>query len=76
MTDTNKLEDLIRDSGYKRSFLCEQMGISGRSLSNKVNNKTEFTASEIFKLSELLRINCTQQQTIFFSSEVDELPTK
>lgn len=71
MTDTKKLERLIENSGYKRSFLAAQIGISPYALLLKMNNKTEFKASEIEALCKLLDVDIPSRMDIFFAQTVD-----
>ena len=67
MTTTEKLEEIIRNSGLKKGFLAEKLGISRAGLNNCINNKAEFRASQIFTLCELLRIEEKDRTDIFFS---------
>ena len=70
MTDTSKLRKAITDSGLKRSMILERTGIKAYStLRDKVDNKREFTASEITKLCEILCLSNEQREAIFFASE-------
>ena len=67
MTNTLLLEDRIKQSGYKKSFIASKVGISAYALSLKVNNKKEFKASEINGLCEILGINTKDRMAIFFA---------
>ena len=71
MTNTPLLEKLIDESGYKRSYLAKCLGITAYALAMKINNKSEFKASEIAKLCELLKIPKKDRDTIFFAKVVD-----
>lgn len=67
MTDTLKLENLIRESGLKKGYLADMLGLSRFGFMKKVNNLSEFKASEIIKLCELLEIRSMQErESIFF----------
>ena len=67
MTNTSLLEDYIKKSGYKRSFIARQIGLkSTYGFSRKVNNESEFTATEIVILCNLLKINAKDKDAIFF----------
>lgn len=67
MTNSEMLNGIIKDSGLKKGYIAEQLGITMYSLSMKIENKREFKASEIAKLCTLLRIDSLEQrQTIFF----------
>lgn len=67
MTNTLLLEERIEKSGYKRSYLASKLGISAYALSLKVNNKTEFKASEINILCDILKIDTKDRMAIFFA---------
>lgn len=65
MTDTKKLRELIKESGYTYKFLASQVGITRESLYLKIEGKNEFTASQIKALAELLKLTKTQVNDIF-----------
>lgn len=67
MTNTSLLDKRINESGYKKSYIASKLGISAYGLSLKVNNKTEFKASEINVLCELLKIDTKDRMAIFFA---------
>lgn len=56
MTNTALLNEIINRSGYKRSFIAKNIGLSAYGLARKINNEREFTASEINALCEFLHI--------------------
>ena len=73
MVDTEKLENLIQSSGYKKSFIAQKLGISSVSLWKKANNMTKFTGVEINELCKLLDVtSIKQQREIFFTEEYTE----
>lgn len=67
MTNTALLEEYISKSGYKKSFIAEQLGLTSYGFMLKVNNKSEFKASEMTILSKLLKINAKDKDAIFFA---------
>ena len=70
MVDTEKLDNLIQSSGYKKSFIAQKLGISTTSLWKKTNNMTKFTGVEINELCKLLDVtSIKQQREIFFTEE-------
>ena len=71
MTNTALLEQYIEKSGYKKSFIAEQLGITAYGLALKINNKSEFKASEMTILCKLLKINAKDKEAIFFAKRVD-----
>lgn len=66
MTDTKKLEKAIKDSGYKKSYIAKQIGLSRGGLCNCINNRAEFRASQINALCNLLKLDIAQRNAIFF----------
>lgn len=72
MTNTALLEEYIQKSGLKKKHIAEQLGLTAYSFAQKVNNVTEFKASEIIKLCEILSIDSDQaKNAIFFAAKVD-----
>ena len=67
MTNTNLLEQYIESSGYKKGFIAKQLGITTYGFALKVNNKSEFKASEIETLCNLLKIGAKDKEAIFFA---------
>lgn len=67
MTNTALLEQYIEKSGYKKSFIAEQLGLTAYGLTLKVNNKSEFKASEMTILCKLLKISARDKEAIFFA---------
>ena len=67
MTNTTLLERYIDKSGYKKSYIASQIGITAYGLNLKINNKSEFKATEIETLCELLNIGIEDRMAIFFA---------
>ena len=66
-TNTSRLKARIIEMKMTQEQLAAMLNISYQSLSYKINNKTDFKASEILKLCELLKIEDKDQY--FFCSE-------
>lgn len=66
MTNTNQLRKKIDESGYKLRFIASKLGITYQGFLKKINNETEFKATEIQTLCELLNIDIQQKEEIFF----------
>ena len=47
LTDVNALKNWINQHGLKKGFIAEKLGITLQGLLNKIENKSEFKASEI-----------------------------
>jgi transcriptional regulator with XRE-family HTH domain len=67
MTDTVLLENIIKQRRFTKSYIAEYLGLSRYGLIKKLNNVTEFKASEIAKLCLLLGIDAEQREAIFFN---------
>lgn len=67
MTDTERLKSAISDAGITIKWLAEQLGISREGLYNKICGKTEFKASEVVALTQLLHLNPNERDGIFFA---------
>ena len=67
MTNTLELKKAILDSGCSAGDCAKRLNISRASFSNKLNNKTDFWATEIQKLSDMLNLTPEQRTLIFFN---------
>ena len=67
LTDSKKLNELIKKSGYKKSYIAEKVGLSTAGLYNCINNKAEFKTGQIVALCDLLNIDPTERSAIFFA---------
>lgn len=67
MTDTAKLRAVIRENGMPITFLAACIGVSRESFYHKLNNETEFKASEIVRLTAILHLSQNQRDEIFFA---------
>lgn len=70
MTNTTLLRMKIDESGYKLRFIAKQLGITYQGFLKKLNNETEFKASEIQILRELLHLTPEECEKIFFAQNV------
>lgn len=67
MTNTEELREHIVSSGVSITFLAEKLGITRECFYKKLNNVTEFKASEIMKCSRLLHLSDDERDRIFFA---------
>lgn len=68
MTDWKLLEQKIDESGLKRSFIYEKLGISRYAWSKRKSNDIDFKAGEIMTLCEILHITkLSEREQIFFA---------
>ena len=70
MTDTKLLREAIDKSGMSITFISNEIGISREAFYKKINNITEFKASEIMKLSKILSLSNKSRDGIFFGTKV------
>ncbi len=66
MTNTKILREKIDESGYKMCYIAKRLGLTYQGFLNKINNESEFKASEIQILCDLLNFNIQQKENIFF----------
>lgn len=72
MTNVALLQSRIRESGLKKRFIAEQLGISRQALDKKVNGYRQFTQHEIPIICKLLGIKTWADiKAIFFTELVD-----
>jgi transcriptional regulator with XRE-family HTH domain len=63
----NKLFGLMVEKGYTQKHLAEALHKNECTLSAKFNNLSDFKASEISQICDLLEIPAEQMATYFFS---------
>lgn len=71
MTDTKALEAAIVAAGVMKKHICSQLGLTFQGLSDKVNGRTEFKASEIRIMQDVLRLTNEERDRIFFAPSCD-----
>lgn len=71
MTDSRKLSNEITDSGITITAIANKIGITREGFYKKLNNETEFKASEISTLQKILRLSNKKRDEIFFANEVE-----
>ena len=67
MTNTALLNEAIKESGKKKIYLAERIGVSKQQFNNLCNNRAQFKAEQIQILCEELGINLTRMKVIFFA---------
>lgn len=72
MTNTSLLKKKIDESGYKKSFIADKMGMAQNTLWLKINGKQPFNQYEIMRLCNILSIeSLAEKEAIFFANNVD-----
>lgn len=67
--DNELLKAKITESGLKKGFIAEQLGITRTGYRLKENGRNEFTASEIQTMRRLLNLSDREVRVIFLSTE-------
>ena len=67
MIDYTKLNSKIKGSGLKQNMIASQIGITPKTLSAKLNGKSDFTISQAEHLSKILHLTSNEMSHIFFS---------
>ncbi len=67
MTNTRQLKSVLTLRGMTQIDLANKMGVSPVTLSNKINNKIEFKASEIRKIADILGLDNLDIMAIFMN---------
>ena len=60
------LRQRIDDEGLKLGYIADQLGLSYSGLQNKTQGRTEFTASEVARLQDILHLSAEERDMIFF----------
>ena len=71
MINTLKLKAAIAESGMNQEQIAKMLGVSLCTFNYKLNGTSEFKASEIKKLAELLHLDADKVMKIFFADNVD-----
>ena len=71
MTDSEALSKAIENSGLKLTFIANKLELSREGFYKKLNNQTEFKASEIVKLQDILNLSNKERDKIFFTHKVE-----
>lgn len=67
MTDIEKLDQKVKESGLRPGYICEKLGISRSAWSKKKKGITPFSAAEIQQLCDMLSItSLREKEHIFF----------
>lgn len=67
MTDSLMLREWIERKGLKLKAVAAQLGITPYSLQRKIDNQSEFKASEIVVFVACLGMTAQERDKIFFS---------
>lgn len=71
MTDSTLLNEEIVNSGITITAIARKLGITREGLYKKINNETEFKASEILSMQKILNLTNKKRDSIFFTNKVE-----
>ena len=71
MTNTLELELAIKRAGLTKREIAKRLNLSENGLYLKIDNKTEFKASELFALTKMLNLSGNEMEVIFFNQISD-----
>lgn len=69
MTNTRLLEQKIKDSGLKLTYIADRLGVVWITLRRKLDGENEFKQSEIVVLKDLLHLTDEEVNSIFLSAK-------
>lgn len=59
------LKDKVKESGLKKSYIAERLGITRQSFSNKLNGVSDFKIEEMSNMCEVLDLSEEERDNIF-----------
>lgn len=71
MTNVEELSKEIESSGLKITHIASVLKLSREGLYKKLNGETEFKASEIMQMKNILRLSNERRDEIFFAQRVE-----
>lgn len=70
MVDTSLLKTQINKSGFRTSYIAKSLDITKQAFYNKLNNRTDFTVDQAFKIKRILNLDSTTFRNIFFAKDI------
>lgn len=71
MTNSELLSEVISEFGITIKALSKRIGITREGFYKKLNNETEFKASEISAIQQILQLTNEKRDEIFFGEKVE-----
>lgn len=69
-----KLKGKLKEEDYTQKEIADLLGITPQAFNSKINNRTQFTLSEVIKMINILRIDNPME--IFFTSDIPYMQRK
>lgn len=73
MTDSTLLNEEIVNSGITITAIARKLGITREGLYKKINNETEFKASEILSMQKILNLTNKKRDSIFLQTKLNKI---
>ncbi len=70
MANTSLLKSKINESGLRTSYIAKSLNITKQAFYNKINNRSDFTVEQAFKLQKLLKLDTTTFRSVFFADDI------
>lgn len=70
MTNTRMLNDKIHQSGLKKQYIAEKIGVSRSTFYSQLKGEAEFKGSQIIALANLIGLTSAERNAIFFAESV------
>lgn len=67
MTNGKMLKEIAKAKHITLQSIADAIGVSRQGLFKKIENRSEFKASEVMRISELLDLSEEQKKQIFFA---------
>ncbi|MBQ6232842.1 MAG: helix-turn-helix transcriptional regulator [Clostridia bacterium] len=65
MTNNKAVEKMIKDRGYTKQYVAEQLGVSRQAFSSKLHGKTRWSAQDISGIKDLFGLSPEETFDIF-----------
>lgn len=65
IADRSLLNEYIKKSGYKLSYIANALGVTQATLSNKLSNRLYFRGAEVIAICVILNISDIDKEKIF-----------
>lgn len=65
MLDVERYSEIVKNSGLKKVFIAEKLGLTLQGYLNKEQGKNDFTTSQVKILKDLLNLTKTEVTEIF-----------
>lgn len=71
MVDVNLLKTRMDESGLKKGFIAQQLGVTPQGLYKKLTDKSDWYYTQVMVLKDLLKLSDEDVSEIFFAENVD-----